>query len=110
MGSIKSIGRERGVEVYVGGELFGAFSSLKEASLATGVSTDKICNICRGRRRASNGFAFKYVSEDIVSIDTKELEYILEGDADLFDDSLFDTMGGERLMKLGRETLNIFNN
>jgi len=102
MGRIKSTGRERGVEAYRGGELFGAFSSLTEASLATGVSTDKICNICRGKRKASNGFTFKYVSEDVVYIDTKDLEYILEGDADLFDDALFDTMGGDKILRLGK--------
>lgn len=90
------------MEAYVGGELFGSFSSLTEASLATGVKVDTICNICRGKRKASNGFTFKYVSDDVVFIDTKDLEYILEGDADLFNDALFDNMGWERILRLGK--------
>lgn len=99
----EGLNRERGVEVYSGGEFLGAFPSLTEASTFTGVSTDKICNICRGKRKASKGFTFKYVSDDSIPVNVREFEYIFDRDDDLYDESLFDdNMGGEKILRLGK--------
>ena len=42
-------------------ELNKSFNSLKEASLVTGANYTKICEVCRGSRKQSGGYTWKYI-------------------------------------------------
>lgn len=54
------------------GNYIRTYKSISEASKATGISTTVISKCCKGKRRTSKGFIWKYIEEDILAHDKIE--------------------------------------
>lgn len=55
--------RMDGVVQMKDGEVVGEYSSLTEASKATGLTISNICHVCRGIRKTAGGFTWEYRKE-----------------------------------------------
>ena len=58
--------RKRSVEQYsLDGKLIRTFGSITDAEKATGASCPKITDCCRGKRKTTHGFIWKYAKEEM---------------------------------------------
>jgi hypothetical protein len=64
----------RKIGQYKEGKLIQSFNSIIEAEKKTGISNKHIGSVCRGNRKTSGGYEWKYLDEEFTSIDKEDID------------------------------------
>jgi hypothetical protein len=108
----------RKIGQYKDGTLINEFNSMKEAEEKTGISNKHIGSVCRGNRKTTGGYEWKYLDEDFIEIKKENVNgkiikdfpnYMITEDCKIYSIKRKDYLKPKRLQS-GYYTVKLCNN